>query len=338
MKKGLSKAIALTLIVFVLAIACVPMSAFKTQAAEPTYLTTGLEALYLGTNNTGSGHNSNAKSWADLSGKGRNIINIETDDNNHFTENAFLLNSKKVFLPVSVANVINGQAFSVEIVFGKFNSLGTDWNTFLNTSTGDSFAWFRTVMNDKLFFKSVPSGLQQNIRPEAAGALELLKNSTVTLTYKVGGLITMYVDGVQVGTTTSAEGALAVQDLFFGHDGAERRLEAEYMGMRFYSIELTAQQVASNYQQDLILRGTEGDESQAEESSETESSIVSEVSEVSESSENNVSSVASSDSSSDDTSEPVKTGDNDFLVISFTAALIAIVIVLALIRKRSIRA
>lgn len=334
MKRGFFKSLALLLVIFLVTIAFVPMAALNTEAAAPAYLTTGLEGLYLGNNNTGSGNSTTATTWADLSGKGNNITGIATDASNHFTTEALLLNSKQVDLPSNIVNVVNGQAFTVEIVFGDFNSLGTTWNTFMNSTTNDCFAWFRTLNGDTLNFKSVPGTGTQNARPSATDALNLLNNSTVTITYKVGGKITMYVDGVQVGEKTDAGAVLAAADLFIGHAATTKNFEAEYIGMRFYSAELTAAQVASNYQQDLILLA--GDTEESEESEESEASSVSDSTIPIENSGNNASNTM--DSSSTTSTDVVETGDNDVIILDMIAIIASIAFGLYILKKRTVRA
>ena len=148
--------------------------------------------------------------------------------------------------PQAIVDVVNGNEFTVEISLGAFTPIDDGFNTLMN-SANDNFALFRRVSGDFIEFKNA-----SNARPKVAGGEEYFKNSTVTITFKVGGKCTMYVDGVQIGQT-DATVAIGAGDLWFGHDLDTRNFEALYKGMRFYSAELTADQVAANYYADQMV-------------------------------------------------------------------------------------
>ena len=200
-------------------------------SADTTYVTDGLVARFDGSSFSGS-------TWTDLSGNG-NDITMTIDDTNKFANGAFHLDTLRIDLPTALAAVPQADEWSIEIVFGSFESKGTDYNTVMNSSN-DNFALFRRINGDFLEFKNT-----SNARPKVEGGLDFLANSTITLTYKVGGDCVLYVDGVAVGTTQPAA-AVGNVDLYIGHADASRNFAADYKAMRFYSRALTADEVTQN--------------------------------------------------------------------------------------------
>lgn len=203
----------------------------------------GLVAWYDGYNNTPSGHNSSSSVWYDLAGN--NNITLNVDGNNYFTDKAFHLKSSKNFFPNEVLNVINGNQFTVELTLGNLKKIGDQFATFINSSENDNFALFLRVDGDYIEFKSA-----KNNRPKISGGLEYFKNSTVTITFKVGGSVKMYVDGVLIGEAKADSKVSAAGALFFGHDDETKAHEAEYRSMRFYNRELTAAEIKNNAKAD----------------------------------------------------------------------------------------
>ena len=184
MKQRFFKYLAAAMVIVIIAIAFIP--AAGASASQIPYVTSGLEAYYLGSNNTGSGQDTNATTWSDLSGKGNHITNLTKNSTNYFSDKAFVVNTERTFFPQAIVDVVNGQEFTVELVLGAFTSLNDEFNTFIN-SGNDYFALFRRVPGDFIEFKN-----NTNERPKVAGGEEYFKNSTVTITYKVGGKVKMY--------------------------------------------------------------------------------------------------------------------------------------------------
>lgn len=210
-----------------------------TVSAETGYVTSGLVGQFSGSTFSGT-------TWTDLSGKG-NDIDVTVDADSKFANGAYLNHSIKVNLPTSFVDVIKADEWTVEIQFGDIESVGTSWNTFLN-STNDAISVFRHVGNDNFVLKNVRAD-GENPRPVAALGLEDLKNTTIAITFKVGGDCIIYSDGVEI-VKTAPTGALNVQDLYFGHDDPLKSHNTEYKSLRFYDRALTALEVAQNYNAD----------------------------------------------------------------------------------------
>ncbi len=314
MKQKHLRIIAVAVFIVILTIS----SIWGATATELPYVQDGLEACYLGNNNTGSGQDTEATTWADLSGKGNDIINVLKDDNNYFTDNAYLLDTSKTYFPQAVVDVVNGQEFTVELVLGELKSLGQQYNTFIN-SNNDYFALFRRLSDDYIEFKNYT-----NSRPQSAGGLDYFTNSTVTITFKVGGKVTMYVDGVQIDQK-DAVNPIGADDLWFGHDHETRNYEAEFLSMRFYSVELTAAQVEANYLGDLEIFYGDDDSSDDTSDDESEESEESEESDESEE-ESSEPSAESSEDESSETSAP-QTGDESRYILYAVIAIAAVLII-----------
>ncbi len=347
MKQRILKYIAFFAIIFLLTAVCVP---FTANAEDYNYDKNGLEALFIGNNNTGTGQDKNASKWKDLSGKGNDIESVPKDNNNYFTDTGYHLDTKKVFFNSKIATLMNGNAFTVEVSLGDITSKGTSWNTFLNSSN-DSFSLFRLISNDTLVVKNQTDSNKANPRPTAANGLDLFKNSTITVTFKVGGKITVYADGKQVAQADATYG-LSCGDFFFGHDGAERCYAAEFRAIRFYSKELTAEQVKANYEVDKAVLGkayggttstpaTSGETSSApSESSEITSSTTSSTASSTATSNSasmptNTSSTSKTSSSTAENSSTVGGSSNTYIyIIAGVAAVVVIAVVVVVITKK----
>lgn len=205
---------------------------------EHDYVSEGLVAYYSGTQNDRDGHNKDSDKWEDLIGG--HDMKIAKDDTNYFTDAGLKAYNAKHKFPDSVVNVINGQAFTVEILLGDFVSMGKDFNTFLNSS-GDQLALFRRNSEDVLELKTTGNG-----RIKIKGCLELLQNSLVTLTYSQNGKACIYINGELKGELNTVAGSLGAPDLFIGHADAAKSFDTTYRAIRFYDRALTAEEVMAN--------------------------------------------------------------------------------------------
>ena len=210
------------------------------EPVEHDYVSNGLVAYYSGTQNDRDGHNKDSDKWEDL--VGGHDMTITKNDTNYFTDAGLKTYNAKHKFPESVVNVVNGQAFTVEILFGDFVSKGADFNTFLNSS-GDQVALFRRNSNNELELKfAINSGARIKIK----GCLDLLQNSLITLTFEQNGKACIYVNGELKGEVATIAGSLGAPDLFIGHDAAAKTFDTTYRSIRFYDRALTAEEVMAN--------------------------------------------------------------------------------------------
>lgn len=213
--------------------------AVTAAAEDTTVVTDGLAAYYDAVNNVGDGHDSTTETWKDVSGNSIDF-EVDLDDTNYWTDNAYHVNSAYCFFDDSLVDVVNGDQFSVEITIGEFTGLGTSFNTLLN-STNDNFSLFIRTAGDYIEFKNAG-----NSRPKVAGGTDFVTNSTITITYDVEEAeCNLYVDGELIDQQfpTSNIGA---DTFFLGHPEDSRNWEGDVYSIRYYTIALTADQVAQN--------------------------------------------------------------------------------------------
>lgn len=221
------------------------LTAFSTlavaAAAEDTtsVVTDGLAAYYDASNNTGAGQDKEATTWKDVSGNGIDF-EIDLDENNYWTDNAYHVNSAFCFFDDSLVDVVNGNKFTVEITVGDFEGLGTQFNTLLNSSN-DNFSLFLRTSGDYIEFKN-----SSNSRPKVAGGAEFVKNSTVTITFDLDEAeCNLYVDGELIDQQFPVS-AIGADTFFLGHPEDTRNWTGDVHSIRYYTVALTADQVAQN--------------------------------------------------------------------------------------------
>ena len=204
-------------------------------AETPTVITDGLVSYY-----KGEGNSADATVWEDS--VGNNDLPITKNDKNYFSAEGLVAEGTQHYFPQAIVDLVNGQVFTVEIVFGDFTSIGGDFNTFMN-SANDNFALFRRNSNDNLEFKWAAKPGES--RPKAGDGLELIDNGVIAITYKVGGSVMLYVDGTLVAKA-SCDTAMGANNLFIGHAEASKKFSTTYKAIRFYNRELTAEEIKNN--------------------------------------------------------------------------------------------
>ncbi len=223
----------LILLSAMLVFALIPVSV---GAEDATWVKDGLAALYDGAN---AGASKDSGIWEDTSGNGINF-EVDLDDTNFWKDNAFHANSAWCYFDDAIVDVVNGDKFSVEIVFGEFIGYGDSFNTFLN-SDNDNFAWFIRNDGDHLEFKNAG-----NARPKVPGGMDFVNNSTLTITFNIDEAeCYMYVDGELIGEQYPAT-TVGADTMFLAHMEPSRNWEGDIHCIRFYNTALTAEQVAAN--------------------------------------------------------------------------------------------
>ena len=205
------------------------------ERAPTTYVTDGLISLY-----KGEGNSPDATVWEDSVGD--NDLPITKNDKNYFTDTGLAAEGAQHYFPQAIVDLVNGKAFTVEITFGDFTSIGGDFNTFMN-SANDNFALFRRNSNDNLEFKW--AGKPGTSRPMVGDGLDLIDNGVIAITFEVGGSCCIYVDGTIVAKV-SADTAMGADNLFIGHAQASKKFSTVYKSIRFYNRALTPEEVANN--------------------------------------------------------------------------------------------
>ena len=215
------------------------------EPEEHLYVADGLVALYDGSKNNRAGHNTAATVWEDLIGK--NNVDITINETNYFTEEGLVLNTAQNYFPGAIVDVVNGDAFTVEISLKDLSPDAPQFATLMN-STNDRFALFYRVSSGVLEYKF--AGNKAADRNIVNNALPLLQDVTITITYDVNGNSIIYLNGEAVSTMPAC-GAMGAGDLFFGHAEGNRYFEAVYRSIRFYDRALTPEEVKYNADVDM---------------------------------------------------------------------------------------
>ncbi len=240
-KRVLSALLAVLMLATTLLSCIVTSAAEETDAEKPTYVTDGLVSLY-----NGAGNSPDATVWEDSVGD--NDLPINKNNKNYFTDAGLAAEGAQHHFPQAIVDLVNGQAFTVEIAFGDFTSIGSDFNTFMNSSN-DNFALFRRNANDNLEFKWAAKPGES--RPKVGDGLSLIDNGVISITYQVGGSVMLYVDGTIVAKV-SCDTTMGANDLFIGHAQAAKKFSTVYRSIRFYNRALTAEEVANNARADGV--------------------------------------------------------------------------------------
>ena len=210
------------------------------ETAPATYVTDGLVSLYKGADTP------DATVWEDSVGD--NDLPLTKNDKNYLAADGLHAEGAQHYFPQAIVDLVNGNAFTVEIFFGDFTSIGGDFNTFMN-SANDNFALFRRNSNDNLEFKW--AGRAGELRPKASDGLSLIDNGVITVTFEAGGSCCIYVDGTIV-SKVSTDTTMGANNLFIGHAAANKSFSTVYKSIRFYDRVLTPEEVANNARADGV--------------------------------------------------------------------------------------
>lgn len=205
-----------------------------------SYVGDGLVSFYSAKYNTVSGHDESTSSWANL--VGTNYLSLSLDSNNKFLDDSFLCNSTKQYFTDLEVNTVCGNEFSLEILMSDFIGIGADFNTIMNSSN-DNFSLFRRVSSNVLEFKF--GGVSQTYRPTVDNADMFLNDCLISITYKVGGDVKIYINGLEKAAKSCSK-TMGISNLFFGHNESNKKFQASFKCFRFYNKELTKEQVQVN--------------------------------------------------------------------------------------------
>ena len=207
------------------------------------YVTDGLVALYEGNYNTANGMDKTSAVWGDLSGNGLDI-ELKLSDYCEWRDDGLFVSMRRINLPDRIAELINGEAYTVEFAMKDLVITGSNYATFLNSSGNDNFALFIRVSDDALEFKC-NNGIGS--RPNMVGdAAELCATSTIAVTFEADGQIELYLNGEFIDSRDAASSTDIAGHMFIGHPSEEKSYDATITGIRFYDRVLSEKELASN--------------------------------------------------------------------------------------------
>ena len=235
----------LAIILSLLTIAAV--FALPMNAASATVITNGLVIHYDGANNIGVGQDKTTTVWKDISGNNHDFT-IAIDDYIKWTDNALHVDGAMFYFPDKALEVVNGTAWTVEIALGQISLLGSSYDTFIY-SDNDHFSIFRRTNNDSIEFKGNDAKAERVVIPDGTN---LMNQSTVSVTYTLGGMVRIYVDGVLMGEMPQNGKAMEADTLALGHIDMKRYWTGDIHSIRFYDRELADYEVALNAEADAV--------------------------------------------------------------------------------------
>ena len=237
------KVLALLLAAVLMLTACMVLAA-SAEENGATYIQGGLVAWYDGVDNEADcTHNNESAVWQNKANPTEEwAISLTPDADDHFTDEGFTVHDNRQFFPRTVLDVINGEAWTLEVTLGDFVGLGGAYHTFINCDN-DNFSLFIRVDTGCLEFKY--AGLTRDHRYELPDGVELIKNSTVTITYEPGGDMVTYIDGEEMDSRP-VNNFMGADNLFFGHNKTDRNQDTTFKSIRIYDRVLTSDEVAYN--------------------------------------------------------------------------------------------
>lgn len=215
------------------------------------YVSDGIYAIFDGTKPNGVTSATDVTTWQSSISSAYASVGEAGDIVNKFTGEGYYLQTRKCTFSDGIKDLVAGDAFTVEVLLGDFTAISSSFNTILNSSN-DSFALFRRASNNKLELKSGSGG--NNPRVYASDADEIIPNSLITVTAKVGTSVKLYVNGELMDTATYTS-ASNIDDFFFGH--ISYNFTALYKSMRFYNRALSESEVMANATVDGYTPGVE---------------------------------------------------------------------------------
>lgn len=220
-----------------------PTQAPISDKYDVPYVTRGLYALYEGYFNSEDGQNKEATVWADLSGHGYDITDLEPGEKLVWKDDGLYVSAQKIIFPEEIKELINSDEYTIEFSLKDFELTGNDYATFLNSDGNDNFSLFLRRSDDTLEFKCNNA---IGTRPNLAGASEELADATIAVTFSADDIIELYLNGEYIADRAAPGNTNIAGNFFLGHPDATRSYNATIVSVRFYDRVLSAKELAAN--------------------------------------------------------------------------------------------
>ena len=239
------------------------------------YTEEGLMAWYDGANNANGRQNPMASVWKDLSGHGNHLdlSGAVSAGNVYWSDNALIIDTESgcyIRLPDAITELINGDAYTVEIVYGDVDYSATNYITLFSSANDELMMFIRCSETDpdsesymKLEYKNGDVNGDGN-RPWVSDAWKYIDGRTFAFTADLNALdngedtdespdrisnVFLYADGTRIAAGQSVY-AIGADSLYLGHTAASRRWGGEIYAIRIYNRALTQEELAANAQAD----------------------------------------------------------------------------------------
>jgi hypothetical protein len=267
----MKKIVAFAMIVSMV-LGCLVISASADTKAE--YVKDGLVAWYDATNNSNGTHDVQADLWKDLSGNANHIDISSAVSNNQITwdKGALIIKDGGCYLqlPEAVVKVLEGDAYTIEIVTGDLEFTATAYITLLSSANDELSVFIRCGEEHapgqpnqfKLEYKNQDANGDSN-RPFMYDAWDAFNGKTLAVTSDLKAFdgersgdgdgdkdnVFMYSDGTKLAQGES-EYNMDLDYVYLGHTASNREWHGEIYPLRIYNRALTADEVTANAEAD----------------------------------------------------------------------------------------
>lgn len=211
-----------------------------------TYVTNGLIHRWDGIDNTGSGHNASAVTWADLVGSTN--LTLSTTTNISWGDNSLNLNG--VIRDVIYANTIdNPSACTLEVCFESTGNSATTV-VMVNPASGTGSRNAREVV---LFADNTVSGIGASSKSYTNTEASIANIRTISVDYTDLTINHLYINGTATtqGNTTHSFQYSGSKEMYVGGVDTNYKFYGKVFSIRIYNRALTAQEIADNYAYDV---------------------------------------------------------------------------------------
>lgn len=233
------------------------------------YVQEGMVLWLDGIDNVGAGmHDSQSEYWTDLTDNTQIVINredkVDTEGSNTFTDTAFQLNGSKVYLPDKVAQAVNSDAYTVELVVDSQGYSGAD-RTYSPLMTvdeaADSWSVFVRTPGQTMELKQGANSLR--LKTDYANVVD----TTSAITFQKDQESAWYANGEKKNTFVSGNNAAAENVILGGRltgsDGVVSEsyvTAASYHAIRVYNRALSEAELRQNAAYDQTRYYGKGEE------------------------------------------------------------------------------
>ena len=230
-----------------------------------------LIAWFDGNNNNNGSFSHTADLWKDLSGNANHIDISDSVSKGHISweQGAMVIHEGGCYLglPPAVVSALEGDAYTIEIVFGALDYTATDYITLIS-SPNDEMSAFIRVSGEyapgqpnyaKMEFKNQDANGDMN-RPYLYDAWNQINGSTWAVTSDLSafdgvrdigydpdqdGNVHMYADGRQIAKGES-EYPMTLDYVYLGNTAVNRAWSGRIHAIRVYNRALSAEELAAN--------------------------------------------------------------------------------------------
>ena len=206
----------------------------------PSYVA-GMDIWLDAINNTGSGHNNNASTWADLSGNGYNAT-ISLSGGDRWTANSLAIQNDNTCVRINATKFTGNYTMEFCVRLTANYNYGTLMRLVTNyTNRG---AWIDSGGDTIFRVASSYDTANTNLSISALNTITMVNSGNTQKTY-INGVLKATYTRTPTGTTDTAF------DVFASSARSNRHIKGEAYSFRYYASVLTDDEIRQNRQVDL---------------------------------------------------------------------------------------